>query len=104
MPLSAVFIIFDFVIHNPGHKETSHNINLLDKAAEFFGQIDYASQGGLPGNVISRFTGIAREYVLNLSSEMPATTVPNSQMLQGIQPIWDYAPDIDFNNMNSDVS
>lgn len=104
MPLSAVFIIFDFVIHNPGHKETPHNINLLDTAAEFFGQIDYASQEVLPGDVISRFTGIAREYVVNLSSEITAITVPNSQMHQGIQPIWDYAPDIDFSNMNSDVS
>lgn len=97
MPLSAVFVLFDFVIHNPGHKQTECNLALLDQASEYFGQVDVASEGVLPGNIISSFAGIARQYILNLQGSGPTS---NPEMHQGIQPIWDYAPNIDFRDID----
>lgn len=97
MPLSAVFVLFDFVIHNPGHKQTECNLALLDQASEYFGQVDFASEGALPGNIISSFAGIARQYILNLQGSGPTS---NPEMHQGIQPIWDYAPNIDFRDID----
>ncbi|KAJ5541861.1 hypothetical protein N7494_006937 [Penicillium frequentans] len=97
MPLSAIFILFDFAIHNPGHKQTECNLALLDQASEYFGQVDFASGGALPGNIISSFAGIARQYTLNLQGSGP---ISGPEMHQGIQPIWDYAPNIDFRDID----
>ncbi|RYP89999.1 hypothetical protein DL770_003844 [Monosporascus sp. CRB-9-2] len=65
MPLSALFILFDFVIYNPGHAKTDENLVLLDMVSRYFGLIDSASRGALPGSIISEFAGIARQYVFN---------------------------------------
>ncbi|KAL3456006.1 fungal-specific transcription factor domain-containing protein [Aspergillus heterothallicus] len=39
MPLSSLMILFDLVIHNPGHPETSLNLALLDIASGHFSRI-----------------------------------------------------------------
>ncbi|CAP91852.1 Pc13g07830 [Penicillium rubens Wisconsin 54-1255] len=100
MPLSAVFVLFDFVIHNPAHRETESNIAFLDQAAAYFSQLDYASKGALPGSIISSFAGIARQYILKLRERVPTPTISKPEMQQGIQPIWDYGPDIDFKDID----
>ncbi|KAJ5871951.1 uncharacterized protein N7529_004304 [Penicillium soppii] len=100
MPLSAVFVLFDFVIHNTTHKETESNIAFLDQAAAYFSQVDYASKGALPGSIISSFAGIARQYVLKLRERQPTHSASKPEMEQGIQPIWDYGPDIDFKDID----
>ncbi|KAK4182869.1 fungal-specific transcription factor [Podospora australis] len=68
MPLSALFILFDFVIHNPSHSSTQENLALLDAASRYFSLIDVASKGILPGNIISEFAGIARRYSLRFAA------------------------------------
>ncbi|KAL1961697.1 hypothetical protein VTN77DRAFT_1301 [Rasamsonia byssochlamydoides] len=66
MPLSALFIIFDLVVHNPTHPETNNNLALLDVASGHFSRLEYASRGTLPGSLVAEFAHIARQYVRDL--------------------------------------
>ncbi|KAF4961926.1 hypothetical protein FSARC_9967 [Fusarium sarcochroum] len=62
LPVSAVFILFDFVIYNPLHRESRTNLSLLDTAAGYFSLLDIASKQTLPGSILPEFAHIAREY------------------------------------------
>lgn len=68
MPLSALFILFDFVVHNPTHPETKSNLSLLGVAAGYFCRLEYASKGSLPSSLLSDFAAIARQYVDDLEA------------------------------------
>jgi hypothetical protein len=72
MPLSALFILFDFIVQNPHHAETRSNLTLLDIASGHFSQLEHVSGGSLPGNHLSEFAHIARRYVQELPSPSPA--------------------------------
>ncbi|GME58263.1 Fungal specific transcription factor domain containing protein [Neofusicoccum parvum] len=63
MPLSALFILFDFVVHNPVHPETNSNLALLDIAGGHFSHLEYVSHGTLPASLVAEFAHIARQYV-----------------------------------------
>lgn len=63
MPITALFVLFDLVVHNPSHPEIWSNLALLDVAGGHFSRIQYASGGALPGSLITEFAYIAREYV-----------------------------------------
>lgn len=100
MPLSALFILFDFVIHNPSHSETERNIALLDQVAVHFSELDYSSAGALPGAIIARFAGIARQYIFNLGYTPDKEAALESQPeMPGIDPVWHWTPDIDFSDI-----
>ncbi|KAF4477535.1 Fumonisin cluster-specific transcription factor FUM21 [Colletotrichum fructicola Nara gc5] len=71
MPLSALFILFDFIIYNPLHPDVRSNLTLLDIAVGHFSLLDHASGGSLPGSHLSEFSHIARRYV----HELPDRTV-----------------------------
>lgn len=63
VPLAAMFILFDLVVHNPAHPETELNLSLLDMAAGFFGRFDYATNGAIPAALLSGFAHIANQFV-----------------------------------------
>lgn len=63
LPLSSLMILFDLVVHNPEHPETSLSLALLDIAGGHFSRLEFASKGTLPGSVIAQFAHIARQYV-----------------------------------------
>ncbi|PLB46037.1 hypothetical protein P170DRAFT_414839 [Aspergillus steynii IBT 23096] len=63
IPLVALFILFDFVVHNPLHPETKTNLSMLDIASGHFNLVEHASNGSLPSSGISEFSHIARQYV-----------------------------------------
>nr|XP_001391078.2 hypothetical protein ANI_1_628054 [Aspergillus niger CBS 513.88] len=63
LPLAALFILFDFVIHNPMHPETRNNLSLLDVAAGHFSLLEYKSGGFVPASLLTEFAHIARQYV-----------------------------------------
>ncbi|KAL3455916.1 hypothetical protein BJX64DRAFT_53649 [Aspergillus heterothallicus] len=65
LPVSAVFILFDLVIHNPYHPESQTNLSLLETAAGYFSLVDIASNRVLPGSIMAEFTHIARQYYWN---------------------------------------
>jgi hypothetical protein len=67
MPLSALFILFDFVIHNPNHPDTQSNITLLNVVSGHFNFLEHVSHGALPGSHLSRFAQIAQEYIQKLT-------------------------------------
>ncbi|KAK2751490.1 fungal specific transcription factor, partial [Colletotrichum kahawae] len=66
MPLSALFILFDFIIYNPLHPDVRSNLTLLDVAVGHFSLLDHASEGSLPGSHLSEFSHITRRYVNEL--------------------------------------
>ncbi|EWZ94025.1 hypothetical protein FOCG_07361 [Fusarium oxysporum f. sp. radicis-lycopersici 26381] len=68
LPSSALFILFDFVVHNPSHPATRGNLTLLDIASGHFSILEHSSSGSIPGNCLSEFAHIARQYVQNFSS------------------------------------
>ncbi|OHW89626.1 fungal specific transcription factor domain-containing protein [Colletotrichum incanum] len=73
IPITALFVLFDIVIHDPRHPDTASNLALLDMVAGHFSRIEYASGGTLPGSLIAEFAKIARDYVndiQNSESEM----------------------------------
>lgn len=63
VPLAGLFVLFDLVIDNPSHPDTTSNLALLDIAAGHFSRIEYASRGKLPASILSEFAHIARCYV-----------------------------------------
>ncbi|RWA04222.1 hypothetical protein EKO27_g10885 [Xylaria grammica] len=63
IPCSSMLILFDFVIHNPSHHGTDSNLSLLDKAAGYFGRLQFASSDSVPSHVMSGFSHIALEFV-----------------------------------------
>ena len=73
MPLSALFILFDFVVHNPFHPETSTNVNSLEIAGSYFNRLEYATKGSLPCSLVAEFTFIARQFVHEVQSSNSST-------------------------------
>ena len=74
MPISALFILFDLVVHNPNHAETKSNLALLDVGSGHFSSIEYASSGTLPGSLIAEFAHLARAHVQKMRDEPPSST------------------------------
>ncbi|KAK1486735.1 hypothetical protein CCUS01_15065 [Colletotrichum cuscutae] len=63
IPVTALFVLFDLVIHDPRQPDTGTNLALLDMVAGHFSRIEYASGGTVPGSLIAEFAKIARDYV-----------------------------------------
>lgn len=67
-------ILFDIVVHNPDHPETSISLALLDIAAGHFSRLEFASMGTLPGSLIGQFAHLARQYVFENRHKTPGKT------------------------------
>jgi hypothetical protein len=65
VPVSALFLIFDFIIHNPTHSESIHNLPLLGVAVGYFCRLDYVSGGTLKLSFLTDIFQIAQTYVRN---------------------------------------
>lgn len=77
IPLSALFILFDFVIHNPTHPDTRKNLAFLDIAAGYFTRLEFATEGSLQSSLLAEFAYIARQYVQDCQR------LPNPQIRSG---------------------
>ncbi|KAE8335992.1 hypothetical protein BDV24DRAFT_178872 [Aspergillus arachidicola] len=62
MPLTALFILFDLVIHYPAHPDARSNIVLLESVTGYFSALEYATSGYLPGSMLIQFSSIARIF------------------------------------------
>ncbi|KAJ5477402.1 hypothetical protein N7539_007546 [Penicillium diatomitis] len=83
LPLAALFILFDFIVHNPTHPETRDNLSLLDVVAGHFSLLDYKSGGFLPASLLTEFAQIARQYVRDFAStstQEPPPPPPQQQL------------------------
>lgn len=87
MPVSALFILFDFVIHNPTHRETRNNLALLNVAAGYFSRLEYATDGTFPASILSEFSHIARQFVQSTKSAESRDTVQNPQTSSSSAPV-----------------
>lgn len=65
----AMFIIFDFVVHNPLHPETKKNLSYLDIVAAHYARLDLLAQGTIHDAKVAEFTSIARLYVETLARD-----------------------------------
>ena len=73
MPMVAMFIVFDFVIHNPLHAETRKNLSYLDIVAAHYAILDLLAQGTIHDAKVAEFTSIARLYVQALTGDQANT-------------------------------
>jgi hypothetical protein len=73
MPMVAMFVIFDFVVHNPLHPETKKNLSYLDIVAAHFARLDLLAQGTIHDAKVAEFTSIARLYVETLTRDQTNT-------------------------------
>ncbi|KAK1974243.1 fungal-specific transcription factor domain-containing protein [Colletotrichum cereale] len=71
IPTTALFVLFDMVIHDPRHPDTASNLTLLDMVADHFCSLEHASGGTLPGSLIAEFSKIARDYVDETQNSEP---------------------------------
>jgi hypothetical protein len=63
MPLAAMFILFESIVHNPTQSDSKDNLLFLDIASGYFGRLEYESSGSLQGSIFSEFSLLAREFV-----------------------------------------
>ncbi len=63
MPLAAMFILFESIVHDPIHIESKDNLLFLDTATGYWGRLEYESGGSLQGSILSEFALLARELV-----------------------------------------
>lgn len=63
----AMFIVFDFVVHNPLHAETKKNLSYLDIVAAHYARLDLLAKGTIHDAKVAEFTSIARLYVETLT-------------------------------------
>ena len=66
MPLSALFVLFDFVVHNPYHPESSTNLTFLDVVGAYFTRLEYSTGGSLPSSLVAEFALIARQFIRDI--------------------------------------
>ncbi|KAL4954658.1 hypothetical protein BDW69DRAFT_205074 [Aspergillus filifer] len=71
IPLSAMFILFDFVVHHPNDPDTRGYLTLLDIVAGHFSQLDHASNGTIQSSYLSEFSHMARQYVQSEQNKHP---------------------------------
>ncbi|KAE8376124.1 hypothetical protein BDV26DRAFT_282875 [Aspergillus bertholletiae] len=62
MPFTALFILFDLIIHDPIHEDARSNLVLLESVAGYFSALEYATSGYLPGSMLIQFASIARAF------------------------------------------
>jgi hypothetical protein len=83
MPLVALFILFDIVVHNPTHSETKANLAMLDVASGHFALVEYASNGSLPSSLACEFAHIARQQVKDINGENGAESSMHNPFTPG---------------------
>jgi hypothetical protein len=68
MPLTALFVLFDQIIHNPALENARSCLALLESVAGYFSALEYTTNGYLPGSMLIQFASIAREFYSNYQS------------------------------------
>lgn len=63
VPVSALFLIFDFLVHHPTHPEAIRSLPLLGVAVGYFCRLDYVSGGTLKLSFLADLFQIARSYI-----------------------------------------
>lgn len=93
IPMTSFFVLFDLVIHNPRQQQAASNLALLDIAAAHASQLDYVSEGAIPGSVIGEFVHIVRTYVsevngLSVAGDTTQQPLPHTGQVLFSQPHW----------------
>ncbi|KAL4795833.1 fungal-specific transcription factor domain-containing protein [Aspergillus venezuelensis] len=96
IPLSAMFILFDFIVHHPDDSDIRGYLTLLDIVAGHFSQLDHASNGTIQSSYLAEFSHMARQYIQSeqkqtkrapalpiLSENQPSAGVTAPTMISG---------------------
>lgn len=62
MPMTALFILFDFIIHITAHVDAGSSLVLVESATGYFSALEYTIGGYLPGSMLMQFASIARGF------------------------------------------
>lgn len=82
VPISAMFVIFDFIVFNPLHPETEFNLALMDVAAAYFLRLESATEASLSSSKLTGFAHIASDFIQNsLYGQPPSRSEPQSDFL-----------------------
>ncbi|GKZ30704.1 hypothetical protein AbraIFM66950_009998 [Aspergillus brasiliensis] len=87
VPISALFVIFDFVIHNPFHKETATNISFLDIAAGYFSRWEVSNKDSVPASSAAEFSHIARQFVRDVQARSQTMASQRTSRLESDNPV-----------------
>jgi hypothetical protein len=90
MPMVAMFIVFEFVVHNPLHAETKKNLSYLDIVAAHYARLDLLAQGTVHDAKVAEFTSIARLYVESLTGDQgnaPRDNTALASSISGFRPV-----------------
>ncbi|KAF0318329.1 hypothetical protein GQ607_014455 [Colletotrichum asianum] len=93
IPITGFFVLFDLVIHNPKGQQVASNLALLDTVVGHASQLEYVSQGVIPGSIIGEFAHIARTYVGDVNGQSIAggatqQPLPDTGQARFSQPHW----------------
>ncbi|CAI0649145.1 unnamed protein product [Colletotrichum noveboracense] len=93
IPITGFFVLFDLVIHNPKGQQVASNLALLDMVVGHASQLEYVSQGVIPGSIIGEFAHIARTYVSDVNGQSIAggatqQPLPDTGQALFSQPHW----------------
>jgi len=98
MPLAAMFILFESIVHDPTHQNSKENLLFLDIATGYFGRLEYESGGSIEGSIFSEFTFLARDFVRKEEKNKRSVTsnVTNAAPSRGVP--------VDINGVSSQDS
>ncbi|KAL5343241.1 fungal-specific transcription factor domain-containing protein [Aspergillus crustosus] len=80
IPLSALFILFDFVVHHPTDSDIRGCLTLLDIIAGHFSQLDHASNGAIQSSYLSGFSHMARQHVQSVQKRPVVHDAPSHEI------------------------
>lgn len=64
VPLSALFVLFDFIVFNPFHHETEFNLALMDVAVTYFSRLETVTQASFRCSKLAGFAHICNDFIL----------------------------------------
>ncbi|KAE8379058.1 fungal-specific transcription factor domain-containing protein [Aspergillus bertholletiae] len=65
VPISAMFVIFDFIVFNPLHPETEFNLALMDVAVTYFLRLETVTEASFRSSKLADFAHISNDFIQN---------------------------------------
>ncbi|KIW05071.1 hypothetical protein, variant 1 [Verruconis gallopava] len=82
MPISACFVLFDFVINNPAHAETGKFLSLLGIVAGYFNRLEFCTDGVVRSTAAAEIAEMARQFIAGKENRAEPSMMQASDGLQ----------------------
>lgn len=64
--MSAMFVLFDFIVFNPLHPETEFNLALMDVAATYFVRLELTTESSFCSSKLTGFAHLSNDFIQNV--------------------------------------